>query len=90
MTDPQDGAEGGVDEAVRGAVSASVALITRSMQKVDVQPAVLLEGTDPELVAQVLAVMSAVLLESLLPDETGRQVLIRVARRAADRERPIG
>lgn len=90
MTEPQDAAEQAVDEAVRGAVSASVALITRNMEKIDVQPAVLLEGTDPELVAQVLAVMSAVLLESLLPDETGRHVLIRVARRAADRERPIG
>lgn len=76
------------DEAVRSAVSASVALITRSTEKVDVPPTILLEGADPQLVAQVLAVMASILLENLLPDDSGRRLLIRIGRRAAEGGRP--
>ena len=71
--------------AVRGAVSASVALITRDVEAFDVPPSLLLEGTDAALVAEVLASLVSTLLGEVLADR-GRQLLVRLGRIAAEAE----
>lgn len=68
---------------VRDAVSASVALVTREVEGVnEVAPAVLIEGADVQVVAQVLAAMVGTLLSVTLPDG-GRTLLVRIGLQAA-------
>jgi hypothetical protein len=68
---------------VRDAILASIALVIRDVDLVDVPPAVLLEGSDPELVARVLAGMLGAVLTVTL-GKNGRQVLEQVARHAVE------
>lgn len=78
---PREAAEA----AVREAVLVSVALVAKNQQRLDVPASLLLEGTDADLVCQVLACMTSALLEAVLPDG-GRQLLVTVSRQAVEGE----
>lgn len=70
-------------EIVRDAVLASIALVARDVNEVDVPPAVLIEGADTAIVAQLLAAMVGTLLGATLEDG-GRQLLVRISRRVVE------
>lgn len=80
MTDPT---EEQARAKVREAVLASVALVARDVNEVDVAPSVLIEGADAAIVAQVLASMVSTLLTVTLGEDS-RQLLVRVSRRAVE------
>lgn len=80
MTDP---AEVSARAVVRQAVLASVALVNRDVNAIDVPPRVLIEGADPAIVAQVLSAMVGTLLEATLPGGA-QQLLVRISRRALE------
>lgn len=82
MTDAREQA---AEAIVREAVLASVALVKRDVDKIDVPAPLLLEGTDPGLVSEVLARIVSVLLDATLPDG-GRQLLVTVSRRIVEGE----
>ena len=79
--DRQEAAEA----AVRDAFLASVALISRDVQQVDVPAQLLIEGVDADLVCQTLAGIVATLLKVTLPDG-GQQLLVTVSRRIVEGE----
>lgn len=70
------------EDAARDVVLASIALVTRDVERA----AVLVEGTDARLVAEVLAAVVGTLFDVTLPDG-GRQLLVRLARCAAEDQR---
>jgi hypothetical protein len=80
--------EEAAETIVRDALLCSIALVTRDVEQFDVAPAVLLEGADATLVAQVLAMIAATALGELLPGDGGRHLLIRIGRQAVERRRP--
>lgn len=67
---------------VRQAVQATVSLIAREVDEVNIAPAILIEGVDTEIVAQLLAAMMASVLGATLPD-SGRTLLVRIGLQAA-------
>lgn len=83
MNPTADEAERQARVRVQRAIQATVSLVTREVDAVDVAPAVLVEGVEVQLVAQLLAAMTATLLDATLPDG-GRQLLIRIGLQAAN------
>lgn len=81
MNPGADDAERQARAQMREAVLASVALVSRSRDNLEVPASVLLEGTDAALTAQVLAAICSALLETVLTDG-GRQLLVKVGRDA--------
>jgi hypothetical protein len=73
-------------DTARDVILASIAMLARDIEQVDVPPAVLLEGTDAALVAQSLAAIVAAVFSVTLPDG-GRQLLVRLSRQAVEGER---
>jgi hypothetical protein len=72
-------------EQARESVLASIALIANDVQGLALPAAVLLEGLDAGLVAQVLARVVAVMLEVTMADG-GQQLLVRLSRQAVEEE----
>jgi hypothetical protein len=86
MTDGDDGVRAAAEVAVREAVLVSVALVAKNQQQVDIPAAVLLEGAEVDLVSEVLARIVSALLTVVLPEDGGRQLLIRIGRQAVEGE----
>jgi hypothetical protein len=67
---------------VREAFAASVALMMREVESVDVDPAALLADVEPELVARVLAALMATIFRVTMADG-GRRLLEQFGMHAA-------
>ncbi|MBR7832482.1 hypothetical protein KDL01_04390 [Actinospica durhamensis] len=80
MTDP---AEANARAVVRDAVLASVALVNRNVNDLDIEPQILIQGVDTAIAAQLLAAMVGALLELTLADGA-QQLLVQISRRAIE------
>jgi hypothetical protein len=72
---------------VREAFAASVALMMREVESVDVDPAALLADVEPELVARVLAALMATILGVTMGDG-GRRLLGQIGMHNATAQEP--
>lgn len=79
MTDGEESVAA-AEAAAREAFLASVALISRDVQQLDVPAQLLIEGVDSDLVCLTLANIVATLLKATLPEDGVRQVLVKVSR----------